>query len=110
MVDSYDSGGWLSALREILKTSGPIALIALLLIWFLMTSVNQSLSSVHDEITETKKQMQKAEVNMEAFVARQQTMDQIKIDQNNLMLRILRQMCVNTAEGPVARNGCYESR
>lgn len=107
--DEEDDGmSWGSITKTILQTSGPVALIALLLVWYLMTSVNNQTRDVAAAVRTNYNELMEARTEMKAFVNKQSEIDTVKIRQNDLILKILRQMCVNSADSVAQRSGCYE--
>jgi hypothetical protein len=107
-TESDDNFGWPAMLKTILQTSGPVAVIALLLVWYLMTSVNNQTRDVAVQVKANHEEILAAKNEMHAFATRQIEIDAVKIRQNDLILKILRQMCVNSSDSPQQRSGCYE--
>ena len=97
---------WSPLIKEVLKTSGPAAIIAFILVWFLMGSVTRGIAEVHNQLNGVSNQINNAQIKMDAFAARQQEIDLKKIQQNDRMLEIMRSICFSVADAPSVRAGC----
>jgi len=92
---------WIKLIVAILKTSGPSVLIALILIWFMMANVSESLSVLHSTMTA-------ADTKMAAFAAEQRAFNARRELQLDVQLRIMRQVCANGAKNEAALKTCME--
>jgi hypothetical protein len=104
----FDNPWYVNLLETILKTSGPIAVVALVLVWYLMTSISTGLRNVTLAVETNHIEIQAAKVTMHEFVAKQNEIDTVKVRQNDLILKIMRQVCINGATTEVARAGCLQ--
>lgn len=92
---------WIRLFVEILKTSGPSVVIALILVWFMMNTVSSSLVDLHNR-------MAAADVKMGAFAAEQRAFNARREFQLDVQLRIMRQVCANGAKTEAALKACME--
>ena len=93
---------WYYRLADLLvRTGGPGAIIAVLLCWYLVTSMNLQMRAIAD-------MMSAANVKMAAFAASQQRYDDQRERLLDKQLAILRQMCVNSAKSETALKACLE--
>lgn len=105
------SGPWYAQImRTILQTSGPVALIALALVWFLMWAVTAQIAAVRQSVEVNHTEIQAAKVTMHAFAQRQIDAEQRRELQLELQLRLLRQVCINSARTESATRACLDSR
>jgi hypothetical protein len=91
----------LRAFLAVLKTNGPTVVIALVLVWFLLTNVSGGLASIQS-------QMSAAQINMGAFAAEQRSFNERRQSQLDVQLRIMRVMCTNGAKTEAALKACME--
>jgi hypothetical protein len=93
---------WYYRLADLLvRTGGPGAVIAVLLCWYLVSSMNIQLRAITEMMTQ-------ANVKMTAFAASQQRFDDQRERLLDKQLVILRQMCVNSAKTETALKACLE--
>ena len=92
---------WLKLALAILKSQGIATVIALWLVWFVLTSVSGGITQVKDEMSVANKAMT-------AFVARQDAYDRERGELLKVQLRISRQTCANSAKTEFDRKGCWE--
>jgi hypothetical protein len=104
----YDMPWYVATVKAVLQTSGPIAVVALLLVWYLMTSLTVSMGRISDQIKANHDEIVAAKVDMKAFAAGQMANEAIKAKRDDSVVKIMRQMCINAAQTTQARQGCYE--
>ena len=92
---------YLRLFLAVLKTSGPTVVIALILIWYMVTNVSGGLAML-----DTK--MNSASVTMNAFAAEQRAFNARRENQLDVQLRIMRTICSNGAKTDAALKACME--
>jgi hypothetical protein len=102
--------GYAKIIQTILTTSGPIALIALALVAFLMYSVRIDLGRLDAGVRANQLEIQSAKVSMHAFVAQQIELDRVNANQLALLIKISQQSCLNSARSEIAVKGCLGER
>lgn len=103
---SSTTGGWAGVVRTILTTSGPVALLAIMLSAFLGYAVWGQLERLENNDAKILSSMGEAKVSMGAFVAQHM---QIESDRSLLLqsqVKLLRQLCVNAAKTEAQARGC----
>lgn len=101
------SPGWVQFLIVVLKTSGVAAVIALVLVYFLMQTVTNNIKSLSNQVQANHDILQAAQTQMHAFSTTHVQIEEERARQYSVMIQVLRQMCVNSADSPAARAGCY---
>jgi hypothetical protein len=92
---------YLRVLIAVLRTSGPTVVIALVLLWFVMTNVSSGLNVLQTKMTT-------ASVEMGAFAAEQRAFNARRESQLDVQLRIMRTICSNGAKSEAALKACME--
>jgi hypothetical protein len=93
--------GYIRLFLAVLKTSGPTVVIALILIWFMVTNVSGGLALLQSQMTS-------ASSNMGAFAAEQRAFNARRENQLDVQLRIMRTICANGAKTESALKACME--
>lgn len=92
---------YLRIFLAVLKTSGPTVVIALILVWFMLTNVAGGLNTLENK-------MDTAAVTMGAFAAEQRAFNARRELQLDVQLRIMRTICSNGAKTDAALKACME--
>jgi hypothetical protein len=98
--------GMMGLLRTVLTTSGPVALIATILILFLSAAVWGRLTTIEANQARILEAMASANTRMAAFSERHIQIDLERSSLMNQQLRILRQVCVNSAKTDYQTRAC----
>lgn len=103
------SGPWYATLaNQVLRTSGPMALITIGFAWFVMWVVWGSLQVIKENQLLIRQDIANASVKMTAFAATQETFNQQRQLLLEKQLAILRQLCVNSSKTETALKACVQ--
>jgi len=102
------NGGVLGLFKTILTTAGPVALIATLLCGFLMYAVWGRFDRLDASNEQLGKQMASAGEGMRAFAEKTMLNDKIRDDLLASQIKILRQMCINSARTELQTRACLQ--
>jgi hypothetical protein len=103
---SSTTGGWIGLIRIILTTSGPVALLAILLSAFLGYAVWGRLDRIENNQGKILGEMGGAKVSMSAFVAQHMQIENERSLLLQSQVKLLRQLCVNAAKTETQARGC----
>lgn len=92
---------WLKLLLAVLKSQGIATVLALWLVWFVLSSLSGGIKDIQTEQLEANKKMS-------SFAAMQADFDQRREHQLEVQLRLQRQTCANVAKNEYERKGCWE--
>ena len=92
---------WLKLILAILKSQGIATVIALWLVWFVLSSVAGGIKDIQATQLEANKKMG-------SFVATQGEFDRQRQELLQIQLRINRQTCASVAKNEFDRKGCWE--
>jgi len=95
-------------LKSILTTAGPVALIATLLCGFLMYATWGRFDRLDASNEQLGKQMASAGEGMRAFAEKTTLNDKIRDDLLASQIKILRQMCINSARTELQTRACLQ--
>ena len=97
---------WLGLVKTILTTSGPLALMALALAGFLGYAVWGRLDHIDLAQTVLINEMNRANMNMSTFVKMHEQIERDRTATLVAELKILRQVCLNSAHTDAQGRGC----
>lgn len=106
-VSAPAPGGYIGLIRTVLTTSGPTALIALALAWFLGVAVWGRLVAIETNQAKIMAEINTAKVKMAEFSAAH---SQEESEHNKLLADLVgltRQMCVNSAKNEAQTRACW---
>lgn len=106
MADDKVSTGYLSLIRTILTTSGPVALVAIGLTIFLCWVIWGRLNVIESNQKTIMSEMNSANVAMRSFVTAHTELERQRGDMMGSQIRLLRQLCVNSSRSPEQTRGC----
>lgn len=103
-------GGWIGVLAAVLKTSGPAAVIAILLVLYLTGDQSKKLDAIVGTQNTIMGKLSSAQIEMTKFAATHMEEDRTKNALLASQIALLRQLCVNTAKTPEQTRGCLVER
>lgn len=103
------SGPWYGTLaNQILRSSGPMALITIGFAWFVMWVVWGSLQVIKDNQILIRGDIAAAGKSMATFAAQQETFNEQRQILLEKQLAILRQLCVNSSKTEAGLKACVQ--
>lgn len=99
-------GGPWAFLRTVLTTSGPVALIAIIVIVFMGKYVWERLDRIEANQVKILSSINAAQVAMTAFVASHTKIEEERSRLLRSQVHLLRELCVGAADSPYQRNRC----
>jgi len=109
ITESTERAPWYARLfQSVLDTAGPTALVAIATTAFLMLVVWRGLHDLDMGQDQIRADIERAHASMAAFAATQAQFNEQRQALLEKQLRILRQLCVNSAKSDIALRACVE--